>query len=85
MSRAGSQVHTFADGRRLAYAEWGDPDGFPVFYFHGTPGSRLVGAFADEAAQARGFRLISVDRPGYGRSTFQPDRTFRLSLSGVAP
>jgi pimeloyl-ACP methyl ester carboxylesterase len=72
-----TRFHLLTDGRRLAYAEWGDPDGFPVFYFHGTPGSRLEGAFADEPARARGFRLISVDRPGYGRSTFQPDRTFR--------
>lgn len=69
--------HALPDGRRLAYAEWGDPDGYPVFYFHGTPGSRLEGVFADQAARARHFRLISVDRPGYGRSTFQPGRTFR--------
>jgi pimeloyl-ACP methyl ester carboxylesterase len=64
------------DGRRLAYAEWGDPGGYPVFYFHGTPGSRLEGTFAHEAARARHFRIISVDRPGYGGSTFQPGRTF---------
>jgi hypothetical protein len=27
--------------RRLAYAEYGDPDGLPVILFHGLPGSRL--------------------------------------------
>lgn len=72
-----TRVHLLTGGRLLAYEEWGAPGGFPVFYFHGTPGSRLEGVFADEAARAHGFRLISVDRPGYGRSTFQPDRTFR--------
>jgi hypothetical protein len=29
------------DGRELAYAVWGDRDGFPILSLHGTPGSRL--------------------------------------------
>lgn len=29
------------DGRLLGYAEYGDLDGKPVFFFHGWPGSRL--------------------------------------------
>jgi hypothetical protein len=28
------------DSRKIAYCEYGDPNGRPVFYFHGTPGSR---------------------------------------------
>ena len=32
---------TLGDGRALAYAEFGDPSGKPVFYFHGFPGCRL--------------------------------------------
>lgn len=66
-----------ADGRDLAFTEWGDSAGFPAFYFHGTPSSRLEGAFADAAAKAQGVRLIAVDRPGFGHSTFQPKRKFR--------
>jgi hypothetical protein len=31
------------DGRRHAYAEWGDPNGRPVLYFHGMPHSRCTG------------------------------------------
>jgi len=27
-------------GRRLGYAEFGDPSGAPVLWFHGTPGGR---------------------------------------------
>jgi hypothetical protein len=30
-----------ADGRTLAWCEYGDPAAPPVFLFHGTPGSRL--------------------------------------------
>ena len=61
------------DGRALAYAEWGDVYGSPVFFFHGAPGSRLW--CPDEAAtRAAGVHLIAVDRPGFGRSDLQPGR-----------
>jgi pimeloyl-ACP methyl ester carboxylesterase len=62
------------DGRALAYAEYGDPVGRPVFYFHGFPGSRLEAALADSAASSVSMRLVAVDRPGYGRSDFKPRR-----------
>ena len=61
-----ASVLRLPDGRELAYLEWGDPAGYPAFYFHGTPSSRLEGAFADGAAQRHGFRLIAIDRPGSG-------------------
>lgn len=49
-------------------AEWGDPDAFPVFLLHGTPGSRFGGQ-ADASAFAKvGARVITYDRPGYGGS-----------------
>ena len=68
---------TLRDGRRLAYAEYGDPAGEPAFYFHGTPGGYLEGQLLDEAARAEGVRLIAVDRPGYGDSDFKPGRRLR--------
>jgi pimeloyl-ACP methyl ester carboxylesterase len=63
-----SRVYRCADGRKLGYAEFGDPDGTPVIALHGTPGSRLMFALADEAARERNLRLIAPDRPGYGLS-----------------
>lgn len=63
-----------ADGRDLAFAEYGDPSGTPALYFHGTPGGRLEGRFWDAAARAEHVRLIALDRPGYGRSTFHRGR-----------
>ena len=57
-----------ADGRTLLFAEWGDPDGFPVFQLHGTPGSRF-GRHPDESIYSEaGARLITYNRPGYGGS-----------------
>ena len=67
---------TQPDGRRLAWAEYGDPAGEPLFYMHGTPSCHLEAtAFgADQAAARLGLRLIVIDRPGMSDSTFQPDR-----------
>ncbi len=68
-------VRWLRDGRRIGYAEYGWPGGPAYFYFHGHPGSRLEAAFAEPAAQAAGVRVVALDRPGYGRSDFQPGRT----------
>lgn len=63
------------DGRRLAYAEFGDPRGEPVFLFHGFPNTGGFGAIAHEAAADAGVRLLCPTRPGLGHSDPQPDRT----------
>jgi len=73
------------NGRRLAYAEYGDPDGVPVLFFHGTPGSRLLGALYDRPARERGIRLIAPDRPGYGRSAPWRGRTLADTGAFVDP
>ncbi len=62
------------DGRRLGYAQYGRPDGEPLLYFHGHPGSRLEARFAHQTAAEAGLRVIALDRPGYGLSDFQPGR-----------
>ncbi len=62
------------DGRTLGYAEYGDPQGRPVFLFHGLPGSRLQRPTDEAAALQLGARLIAIDRPGFGRSDFLIDR-----------
>jgi pimeloyl-ACP methyl ester carboxylesterase len=62
------QEHRLADGRALAYCEYGAPDGAPVFYFHGLPGSRIDTRITADQMHALGVRLISPDRPGMGRS-----------------
>jgi len=69
-----ANIITLPNGRTLAYAEYGDPKGKPVFFFHGTPGSHFFRP-PDSITARRGVRLICVDRPGYGLSTFQPGRS----------
>lgn len=71
-----AQVLGMPDGRELAYSDLGPPDGFPVFGFHGTPGSRRQVVLDERPLVATGVRCIAPDRPGYGLSTFHPGRTF---------
>ena len=69
-----SQTILLKDGRKLAFSEYGDPHGKPVFHFHGSGGSRLEHP-SDPAILANlGVRLISTDRPGHGLSEPQKGR-----------
>jgi len=59
-----------AGDRQLGWAEFGHPDGDPVLWFHGTPGTRAqIPPLVDEVALHHGFRVITIERPGTGRST----------------
>jgi pimeloyl-ACP methyl ester carboxylesterase len=62
-------------GRDVGYTDYGPRDGAPVLWCHGGPGSRLEPAAMAPAAADAGFRLIGIDRPGYGRSTPRPGRS----------
>jgi pimeloyl-ACP methyl ester carboxylesterase len=68
-------VITLPDGRRLTWHEFGDPDGPPVIYTAGTPVSGLGGGWYDAAARAAGLRWISPDKPDYGGSSYQRNRS----------
>ncbi len=56
------------DGRTLAYATWGDPDGFPILSLHGTPGCRFNRWPNDDVYTRAGAFWVTHDRAGYGRS-----------------
>lgn len=60
------------DGRTLGFAEYGPPDGHPLVFCPGTPGSRYFRPFEETALSNYGVRLLVLDRPGYGRSTLDP-------------
>jgi pimeloyl-ACP methyl ester carboxylesterase len=65
---------TLSDGRTLGFAEYGDPQGQPIMYFHGWPSSRLEAGMVGPAALKHHVRIIAPDRPGFGRSEFKPGR-----------
>lgn len=62
------------DGRQLAYAEYGDPEGMPTMYCHGFPGSRLEAGLFDLPARHHKLRVIAPDRNGIGLSDPKPGR-----------
>jgi pimeloyl-ACP methyl ester carboxylesterase len=73
------------DGRALTYREWGDPDGAPVVFVHGSPGSSVWSPDPhQDATQARRVRLITVDRPGFGGSDVLPGLTLGRWVADVA-
>ena len=78
MSRI-NQRYRLPDGRLLGYNEYGPGDGKPLFYFHGTPSSRIEWQMvaSEQLATQLHLRVIAMDRPGMGLSDFQPGR--RLS------
>jgi pimeloyl-ACP methyl ester carboxylesterase len=59
------------DSRTLGFAEYGDPSGKPVLQFHGWPSCRFEGWNYDEAGKKAGARIIAIDRPGFGLSTYK--------------
>lgn len=74
-----------ARGSELGFGRYGAHGGRPVFWFHGTPGGRhQLPLDAPSAAELRGLEIISVERPGIGESTHQPERCFLSYAQDIA-
>jgi pimeloyl-ACP methyl ester carboxylesterase len=74
---------TLQDERTLGYKIYGPEDAKPVLYFHGTPSSRLeplllyeYGIDVEQLLAEAGLKLIAVDRPGKGLSSFDEKASF---------
>jgi pimeloyl-ACP methyl ester carboxylesterase len=78
------QVTQARDGRSLAFAEWGDPNGFPVFSLGGTPNSRFARHHDENDYVKAVARVITYDRPGYGGSDRRPGRRVVDCVEDVA-
>jgi pimeloyl-ACP methyl ester carboxylesterase len=59
----------------LVVRDAGDPAGMPVLVHMGTPCASLLYERHIRDAEARGIRLFSYDRPGYGGSIRKPGRS----------
>jgi pimeloyl-ACP methyl ester carboxylesterase len=71
--------------REITYAEYGRPEGEPIVFLHGTPGSHRLGELLAQAARENGIRVLAPDRPGYGRSSPWPDRSVRDATKFITP
>ncbi|HRD48502.1 MAG: alpha/beta hydrolase [Candidatus Competibacter sp.] len=63
------------DGRTLGYSVCGEENGIPIMFFHGTPGSRIFGLENGGLFKKYGAFVIAPERPGYGLSDRNPERT----------
>lgn len=70
-------------GRRIAFYQYGDPQGKPVFFCHGT-GSHVHVMLLHGPAKRLGYRIIVPDRPGIGLSGFDPKRKLLDGASDIA-
>lgn len=68
--------------RTIGYAQYGDPEGFPLIFHHGWPGSHHQGSLLHEPAARMGVRVIAVDRPGIGNTRLEGiDRVLDFALA----
>lgn len=68
-----SEVRIPDTDKNARYLKAGDPDGKPLILIHGSPGSATV--WKDYLRNPpEGYKVIAIDRPGYGSSAHQnPD------------
>ena len=71
----GDERLQLTDGRVVGWANYGDLDGSPVIAAHGSPDSRVIWKLLDATAKTHGVHIIAIDRPGFGISDAQPNRT----------
>lgn len=76
VTSAERKMFRLTDGRLLAYRDLGAPDGFPVFVFQSLIVSSLMRPREAEVAGRLGIRLISLERPGTGLSTPDPQLSY---------
>jgi pimeloyl-ACP methyl ester carboxylesterase len=67
-------VITLLDGRQLDIEVTGPDGGDVLLFHHGTPGAVTQTRWIQRAAHARGLRMVSYSRPGYGSSSRRAGR-----------
>ena len=70
-------------GYEILVKEWGSLDKPVLFLVHGFPGCSEHGKLVSTSPLWEQFRLIAVDRPGYGESVAQKNLTFLKFASQI--
>ncbi|KAG0588238.1 hypothetical protein KC19_2G228000 [Ceratodon purpureus] len=81
-SEVGAQFVALPDGRRIAYREQGLSRKIAkksLLVLHGLGCSRVAGmpGVSESLLEEMGVRIVSIDRPGYGLSDFNPSQTWK--------
>lgn len=78
-----SQQITLPDGRIQDFIVSGDPNGFPLYFIHGTPGSNVAPTGFPEVCAKKGFKCISYSRAGYGESSRKAGRNIADCVADI--
>ncbi|KAJ1556942.1 hypothetical protein HK096_009970, partial [Nowakowskiella sp. JEL0078] len=91
-----AQLYSTNSGRKIAYSLLGNAPNpvsqilgtLPsavILYMHGFPSSRLEAKIFDSEAKKNNALIISVDRPGFGQSDFDPSHTINSFINNDVP
>lgn len=74
--------YTYGRSKSIHYVESGDSTAPTILFVHGTPGSSnsFLG-FLEDSTLATIYRMISIDRPGFGYSNFGQAETIEKQVS----
>jgi len=81
---SGFHLLALFDGRKLEYTEFGDPEGTPVIYFHGILHAREKFHPFSSYPEKHGLRIIAPERPGFGKTSMQAERSLRTYTQDIA-
>ena len=59
-----NNIIQLSDGKKLCFAEYGDPKGDPIFLFHGNPGSRISWGLYPDSPFLQNIRIIAPSGGG---------------------
>lgn len=59
-----------SDGHKIAYYQYGNPNGKPVLYFHGGPGGSAKAKYA-KLFDLKKYQIIAFDQRGCGNSEYE--------------
>ncbi len=74
-----TQSFVTLDKNTVHYYTYGNPDGLPIFFIHGFPGTGKQGLLLLKGSSyEKDFFLVAMDRPGYGPAVYQPEFSLKL-------
>ena len=74
------------DGRSIHYAQTGNDSLPTLFFIHGSPGSwDAFSAYMRDSLLLKKFRMISIDRPGFGYSDFGRSEHLEVQSALISP
>jgi len=74
------------DGRQIHYALTGNDSLPTIFFIHGSPGSwEAFSEYMKDSQLLKKFRMVSVDRPGFGYSDYGQPQHLDVQSAWISP